>query len=67
MHITFVTPEEESRAATLLSGLAKDRGDDNVIDVTLDDVIDLTDSESEAVASIASPRRRTRSSRRNQR
>lgn len=67
VHITFVTPEEESRAATLLSGLAKDRRDDNVIDVTLDDVIDLTDSESEAIASIASPRRRTRASRRNQR
>lgn len=66
-HISFVTPEDESRAATLLASLTRDQVGEDVIDVTLEEVIDLTDRDSEVVASIANSRRRGRSSRRNQR
>ena len=66
VHITFVTPEDQSRADALLVGLRKER-DDDIIDVMLEEVIYLTDGDSQSIASIAVGRRRSRPTRRNPR
>ena len=57
-HVSFVTPEDEARARSLSSYLRNDRGHDEVIDVTLDEVIDLTDSATSNAAAVSGGRRR---------
>ena len=58
IHVTFVAPDEIARADALLLSLRKEQGNSDVIDVTLEEVIDLTDSKAESVAEIESSRRR---------
>lgn len=58
VHVTFVAPDETSRAQSLLSSLRKERGGAEIIDVTLEEVIDLTESQPDALAEITSQRRR---------
>ena len=53
-----MAPDEIARADALLLSLRKEQGNSDVIDVTLEEVIDLTDSKAESVAEIASSRRR---------
>ena len=56
VHVTLVTPEDAHKASSLSSFLVKDRGHDEVIDITLSDVIDLT--ELDGPAATARTRRR---------
>jgi len=58
VHITFVAPEDTSRAESLISYLRNDRGHIVDLDVPLDEVIDLTDGSSSAPASLSNMRRR---------
>lgn len=55
-HITFVIPDDEGRADSLQSYLRNDRGHGHEVQVSLTDVIDLTDSAT--TASVPNVRRR---------
>lgn len=56
VHLTFVVPEDEKRARSLCSHFEHDHGHGRTQDVSLVDLIDLTDSNS--VAMVSSARRR---------
>ena len=57
-HVSFVTPEDAPRAKSLSTYLKNDRGHVEVVDVTIDDVIDLTDGSNDVAASVSTARRR---------
>jgi len=58
VHITFVTPDDVARAEALTSYLRNDRGHEQSDEISLGEVIDLTESGSTAAASVSTTRRR---------
>ncbi len=54
-HVTLVSPEDAHKATSLRNFLSNDKGHDNVIDVTLQEIVDLTDG---AEMAAMSPTRR---------
>lgn len=53
VHLTFIVPEDEKRAKSLRSHFEQDHGHGQANDISLVDLIDLTDSKSVAMVSTA--------------
>lgn len=58
VHISFVTPEDATRAETLVAQLRSESKPGETLDITLEDVIDLTDDASVQTATVSNFRRR---------
>lgn len=58
VHITFITAEDLTRAASLVAQLRSGGKDGDVPDISLEDVIDLTDGAASENAAVANFRRR---------